>query len=69
MIGMNLQHEAEYVYKSETELKLRKSLFDCPNKDVKADAELAWYKIHQSCFWRRSNERFRGKNDWFHGGR
>ena len=38
-----LQHEAEYVYKSETELKLRKSLLDCLNKGVKADAELAWY--------------------------
>lgn len=38
-----LQHEAEYVYKSETELKLRKSLLNCPNKGVKADAELAWY--------------------------
>lgn len=38
-----LQHEAEYVYKSETELKLKKSLLECPNKGVKADAELAWY--------------------------
>ena len=38
-----LQHEAEYVYKSETELKLKKSLLKCPNKGVKADAELAWY--------------------------
>lgn len=38
-----LQHEAEYVYKSETELKLKKSLLECPNKGVKADAELTWY--------------------------
>lgn len=38
-----LQHEAEYVYKSETELKLKKSLLECHNKGVKADAELAWY--------------------------
>ena len=32
-----------FVYKSETELKLKKSLLECPNKGVKADAELAWY--------------------------
>lgn len=38
-----LQHEAEFIYKSETELKLRKSLLVFPNKGVKADAELAWY--------------------------
>lgn len=38
-----LQHETEYVYKSETQLKLKKSILECPNKGVKADAELAWY--------------------------
>lgn len=38
-----LQHEAGYVYKSETELKLKKSLLECPNKGAKAYAELAWY--------------------------
>lgn len=30
-------------YKSETQLKLKKSLLECPNKGVKADAELTWY--------------------------
>lgn len=30
-------------YKSETQLKLKKSILECPNKGVKADAELAWY--------------------------
>lgn len=38
-----LQHEAEYILKSESELKLKKSLLECSNKSVKADAELAWY--------------------------
>lgn len=38
-----LKHEAEYIYKAETELKLKKAILDCPNKGVKADAELVWY--------------------------
>ncbi len=38
-----LKHEVEYIYKTETELKLKKSILDCPNKGVKDDAELVWY--------------------------
>lgn len=38
-----LKHEVEYIYKTETELKLKKAILDCPNKGVKADAELVWY--------------------------
>ena len=38
-----LQHEQEYVYHTEGGIKLKKSLLECSNKGVKADAELAWY--------------------------
>lgn len=38
-----LQREQEYVYHTEDGIKLRKSLLECSNKGVKADAELAWY--------------------------
>lgn len=38
-----LQHEQEYVYHTEDGIKLKKSLLECSNKGVKADAELAWY--------------------------
>lgn len=38
-----LKYEAEYIYKAETELKLKKAILDCPNKGVKADAEIVWY--------------------------
>jgi helicase conserved C-domain protein len=38
-----LQHEQEYLYHTEDGIKLKKSLLECSNKGVKADAELAWY--------------------------
>ena len=38
-----LKHENEYICTESKELKLKKSLLECSNKGVKADAELVWY--------------------------
>lgn len=38
-----IKHHADYVTNVQGELKLKKSLLECPNKGVKTDAELAWY--------------------------
>lgn len=38
-----INHEADYMYLNLSTLKLNKALLTCPNKGVRADAELVWY--------------------------